>query len=154
MIYYCFFYCLKTGMTFNMAWAWPFQCYKNIYGSCELMIWLCEKLPPWHWQRHWAMPWATLIVLSAIMTILCLTAVILNSTVIMVALQHKQMHQPLKFTQLYVSSGNPDLHCANRRFAICCGQHCMLTLASWRCKYELTYSWFVLAFHVIDQASF
>lgn len=73
----------------------------------------------------------TLIVLSAIMIILSLTAVLLNSTVTTVGLKHKLMHQMLKFALVNISAGDPDLHRANRRFAICCGQLCMLTLESW-----------------------
>lgn len=51
---------------------------------------------------------------------LCLTAVHQNSTVITVALQHKQMRQPLKLAPVNVPAGDPDLHRTNSRFAICC----------------------------------
>lgn len=78
-----------------------------------------------------------LIVLSAIMTILYLTSVLLNSTAITVTLRHKQMCQPLKFALVNVSPGSLDLQPANRRFAICCDQRCMpLPLESRSCKYE------------------
>ncbi|KAG7319309.1 hypothetical protein KOW79_017783 [Hemibagrus wyckioides] len=45
---------------------------------------------------------------------------------ITVTLRHKQMCQPLKFALVNVSPGSLDLQPANRRFAICCDQCCML----------------------------
>lgn len=44
-----------------------------------------------------ALPWAGYITLSLLMAMFSITAVILNATVIVVTLRHKQLRQPLNF---------------------------------------------------------
>ncbi len=43
------------------------------------------------------LPWAGFITLSLLMAVFSITAVVLNATVIVVTLRHKQLRQPLNF---------------------------------------------------------